>query len=645
MSNRPRPSVLDMFDPLARPSTPPRDGSSSDSDKENSQPVNSELGMTAIFGRTYKLQHCSPTQPRQLKNRLVDVGDMTLDLSQVHVEEYDSDDEDQHLLSISMPEDNEDASDSETENTEPPTGMRTLQSSPATPRTPLGELQVDLTTPVLRSKVFKRKILESSPSTPQTFSKSPLSAVIDSVNSSGRSFASQEPSTPTLGSPLPSPKLAPEIKVSSADSDADDGDEADTEENENDIPEPENVPLGPALLPSPGLLPSALDSSVSRNTNRMSLDLHSSFQLQFSSSDASFDLMNDKISFLHSTSKGGESFLNDLDESMEDDENVAPTTMPSPASSSKTTPRTSPNAKEVINALSPSLASLSVPADEDHKHIAEVVAADVKDTAEENSDSESKPTSLVEDTSVVRSAVFHPPVQGPVFTAPVPKLTARSSAQAVMATPKVPAGRRTSMAPPALVPALRIVKRRNEPEPRVARIRPSAMSMMKEEPAMVSTPVMLKEQTGTEAATKPRRSSVSTARGAANASGPRRLGGVDAVAPPVQTLKLGGSGPKRIKVPASAAPAEVAVRPASYVDAPAPIRSASRMEAPAPSRSLSRVSSAPVTTTKDATGRAPPPRAVSSRLPAPSSRIPGIGRATGLPMPATKRAAVPVRRA
>ena len=65
--NRPRHSVLALFDPLAAPATPTRD---EDEDKENSTP------LSAFFARPHSLHPSTPVAlPRR---RLVDVGDTTI---------------------------------------------------------------------------------------------------------------------------------------------------------------------------------------------------------------------------------------------------------------------------------------------------------------------------------------------------------------------------------------------------------------------------------------------------------------------------------------------------------------------------------------------------------------------------------------
>ncbi|KAF8640698.1 hypothetical protein AX17_000354 [Amanita inopinata Kibby_2008] len=78
---RPRHSVLSLFDPLAAtdiPSTPPRINTSPDSDKENnSPPPENHLTFSAFFNRTHQQQSFPPVS--LLRKRLVDIGDLTLD--------------------------------------------------------------------------------------------------------------------------------------------------------------------------------------------------------------------------------------------------------------------------------------------------------------------------------------------------------------------------------------------------------------------------------------------------------------------------------------------------------------------------------------------------------------------------------------
>ncbi|KAF9448177.1 hypothetical protein P691DRAFT_65767 [Macrolepiota fuliginosa MF-IS2] len=79
--NRPRSSIISLFDPLANsttseiPSTPRRDAS--DADKENHSSSPNSLTMTMFINKIAK-----PTlhpQPAPLKRRLIDLGDMTLE--------------------------------------------------------------------------------------------------------------------------------------------------------------------------------------------------------------------------------------------------------------------------------------------------------------------------------------------------------------------------------------------------------------------------------------------------------------------------------------------------------------------------------------------------------------------------------------
>ncbi|EPT01698.1 hypothetical protein FOMPIDRAFT_1119763, partial [Fomitopsis schrenkii] len=76
MANKPRNSVLYLFDPLESMSTPRRDGSpdSSSSDKENDvQPGE----VTMFFNRIYTSQ--KDTVPKTPNGKLIDFGDTTAD--------------------------------------------------------------------------------------------------------------------------------------------------------------------------------------------------------------------------------------------------------------------------------------------------------------------------------------------------------------------------------------------------------------------------------------------------------------------------------------------------------------------------------------------------------------------------------------
>lgn len=72
------------------------------------------------------------------------------------------------------------------------------------------------------------------------------------------------------------------------------------------------LPSPPSASSQPHRLRPNPPKTSSHDPKRRSIDLYSSFQLQLQSEDASFDLLNDKISFLASGS-GMESFMNAME--------------------------------------------------------------------------------------------------------------------------------------------------------------------------------------------------------------------------------------------------------------------------------------------------------------------------------------------
>jgi hypothetical protein len=298
--NRPRTSILNIFDPLASP--PIRDAPSPDSDKENSTPSH-------------------PISPVKLTRRLVDVGDITVQDHPILLLLNDDDDElhihDENDLSLSST------------TPRPPLKINDLSSSP---RTPLAELPVECdTSPVARSKTYKR-----SPLPPSTHpdpehvlhSGSAILSVINEVNSLGISFASPSPRSRILPLPqdiddlteelLPSDTSVPQIIVSSADSLRNSvatlNLESSTSTLITDTVRPfDNAPPTPPSEDPSQILPRlrlTLPKSSSHDLNRQSIDLHSSFELHLKSGETSFDLLNDRVSFF---APGGdaESFFGD----------------------------------------------------------------------------------------------------------------------------------------------------------------------------------------------------------------------------------------------------------------------------------------------------------------------------------------------
>jgi hypothetical protein len=296
--NRPRSSILNLFDPLASPRV-----ASPDSDKENS----------VLFGFSH------PISPVKLTRRLVDVGDITVQDHSIHLLLDDDDDE---------PDDENDSFPSTTPRPLLKVNDLVPSSSPS-PRTPLAELPVEYdASPVARSKTYKRPLLSTQPDPdPPSRGGSAILSVINEVNSSGLSFASPSPRLRVLSLPqdtndlteevLHSDTSAPQIIVSSADSLRNSVATLNLENSTStlitDTVRPfDNAPPTPPENPSqllPRLRPT-LPNSSSCDPNRQSIDLHSSFELHLKSGETSFDLLNDRVSFF---APGGdaESFFGD----------------------------------------------------------------------------------------------------------------------------------------------------------------------------------------------------------------------------------------------------------------------------------------------------------------------------------------------
>ncbi|KAG1759304.1 hypothetical protein EDD22DRAFT_145591 [Suillus occidentalis] len=364
--SRPRYSVLNLFDPLnARPrsevTTP---DSLSGSDKENAEPScesyyeSDRLTMTAFFNRTYKTQskHYSPVV---LKTRLVDVGDMTIMdetadlLSGLTIEEEPEDDVDNaSLVHESMDIDEQDSLATPTNS--PPRQMHHRYNSAQTPlseqtptphaqRAPLADISMDAT-PVPRKVV---KLALASPEAPNSCVErysspvsairashatlapagSPLASVINAINFTDQNMPSvgciPEHVTPTIVvsrrqenptsstaqlSPSPSTALLTHTHLSESVPTLSDAPSPPPAKYQTQSPPLNDTLTAPTARPR--LRARAhTTSSPSFNPRRNSVDLQSSFNLQLNCPDASFDLLNDRISFF-----GGDAFAIDTDD-------------------------------------------------------------------------------------------------------------------------------------------------------------------------------------------------------------------------------------------------------------------------------------------------------------------------------------------
>jgi len=317
-AQRPRLSILTLFDPLSSSSDSP------DSDKENDCGDSSFFHPFGFSKRVY-----SPM--RRLRRRLVDVGDMTVeepDIRDLIEEELEAEINQTFTL-----EEDENATLTFRDMAKAATpkwsgkhaGRRGTPNILSSPRTPLAEIVTrGEITPVARMKIFKR------PPASSTHATSPLNSIhtaegvptlvihdLDNVSANppfptfvppvtfsgdhekkSGSPGSMAASTATLEIPTSSGALIRDTPVPLF------------------ISSSSNASRAPSPLTENRLRPNA---HVGESSNRHSVDLHSSFQMHLSSSETTFDLLNDKISFL-SSKNGLESFLDNEGASFCDDE-------------------------------------------------------------------------------------------------------------------------------------------------------------------------------------------------------------------------------------------------------------------------------------------------------------------------------------
>ncbi|RDB28934.1 hypothetical protein Hypma_015731 [Hypsizygus marmoreus] len=688
-ATRPRESVLNLFDPLAS-AIDDRDAPSPDSDKENaSPPIASDCSMTAaFFGRTYK-----QASPIMFKRRLVDVGDVTVDdpstfAMLTDVEELDDDDDSDEendtlvlhhailgtpVRSAFLPE-------------------RTTPSAP-TPRTPLGELSLDRDmTPVARTKMYRRPVAPlSSLSTTDADPPAPsettvIGSVINSVNASGTTFASPRPNTLPLdlhdlaaddGHKHENPHdiEAPQITVSSADALSDSlctlnlDTPAGTLLTDTSRPfsvTPHSPSSEASSSPSINRLRPNPPNASAHEKNRLSVDLYSSFQLQLQSEEASFDLLNDKISFLAS-SNGMDSFLNTMEADDSFDMAVEEANLQSALDnirreeheSSKAVPIAVVPAKDVVTAVSmpefkpkicppqkssptaistPEISRPSLFKKRSSLGTGSGPSSPISGTFSlGNRSSASPPTKLPVPSSPTTASVFAPP-------APVPAPPTATYADIQTPAPHLRDG--LAMPPPA-VPALRIVKRTKKygheksssSGSASSSEAPSAPEAVPEAPRLYRAVTMSSTATATTAPTLIRHVSAPVA---VNIVPPVRAAGPSRVIAPVQSTSHApmirtGTGPRRVPIAENPAVA-VSHKPPPVVDTTGPRRvliaapTAPKIgvAAPAPATAPIAPIKAPATSGLRAparygagAGASALPRPVS-RLPAPSAS--GIAR-------------------
>ncbi|KAG6331537.1 hypothetical protein ID866_7547, partial [Astraeus odoratus] len=360
--NHPRYSVLNLFDPLTTPTTPTKDAESdrevstpdsiSGSDKENAVPHydtysnckphedSDKLTMTVFFNRTYKTQPAY-IPPVPLRKRLIDVGDATVTM----------DDASEMLSALAI---SEDSTAADATSGPSPGGDTSFEDYLATPvghrlapeplwtprprpsaklcRAPLVDIPVDAT-PVPRKAGANIAgatacDVRSPPSTVVRAPRLPPSAsLIQSPLSSCATTSNLAPERDEEGSTV-TPESGNVVIVVSEPTEADDTVKlstaypllTETPLSESALPPspssldkelPQDITENPAFLsaaprprPRSKTLSSSGEGEPSQDPNRLSVDLHSSFNWQLQCPEASFDLLNDRISFF-----GGDSFV------------------------------------------------------------------------------------------------------------------------------------------------------------------------------------------------------------------------------------------------------------------------------------------------------------------------------------------------
>ncbi|KXN86776.1 hypothetical protein AN958_09657 [Leucoagaricus sp. SymC.cos] len=367
-TNRPRPSLIKLFDPLVNstnseiPSTPRRDSVDAQADKENksASPFNS-LTMTMFVNKiSNPLPH---PQPTPLKRRLVDIGDMTLEdaacpdalLDESIEEEFNANFEQAGI-------EDENATLTFRDMVKAATPLKTLktvlespvaQSSPAN-RTPLANIsqgqETSLCLPeapssseLITGQLAPEGVLAevSSPQEPTNpdlvlesnvapedvpLPPSPIMSTRDLLPADvvpDQRLPTHLRASSSTASSLEIPSLESSSNTPSPTANTSDSSESSGISSTNtSIPivvsdsSPPSSPILPqvksesddVVSPLPMLRPNL---PIGNEQNRVSVDLHASFQMQMQSEEMSFDLLSDKVSFLQG---GMESFLTTTEE-------------------------------------------------------------------------------------------------------------------------------------------------------------------------------------------------------------------------------------------------------------------------------------------------------------------------------------------
>ncbi|KAH9847653.1 hypothetical protein C2E23DRAFT_889754 [Lenzites betulinus] len=305
---KPRNSVLYLFDPLHQsPSTPRRDSSPElgNSDKENDLPPGD---VTVFFDCIYADSKHRPIQLQTPQGKLIDIGDTPVQGHLWDETDHDGSDAD------------EEQSENEPENSSvifapsrSPLVDLDLEATPRPPQHAPRPLQAPMFSPGA-SSFHKGRPIQALLAAPQG---SPLAEVINSITFAALTTSEDASTTAVPGSPhdaedaisaRPSSPF-PVITVCAPETPSTPLFDLDRDGGSVEV----SAVGASTLRPS-----STLTQLSSDDLRRVSVDLYSSFHLQMQSAEMSFDLLNDKISFLgggqDSFWAGGEDATFDLDE-------------------------------------------------------------------------------------------------------------------------------------------------------------------------------------------------------------------------------------------------------------------------------------------------------------------------------------------
>lgn len=294
-----RESIISLFDPLSTPPhTPTRDTHSPDSasDKENDGPAVQPGQLTAFFNRVY-------THPKAVslpRGKLIDFGDVSFDADEDAIAG--------DLCAGRGNEADEDATDGLSGRFHAESVDKVAQTPEPVQRRPLMDIKLERT-PVQDARLLQTAAEQDAAAQPAlAHSRSedggsethasvaaapfgtPLADIINSINLGVMNI--DEPRSPRDAA---AGDICPDITVVPP-----------TSAPPSPSPASATVPPESASLLSPSTSASVFSVPVRRqhattsphDPRRASVDLYSSFSMQMQSSDMSFDLLNDKISFL-----------------------------------------------------------------------------------------------------------------------------------------------------------------------------------------------------------------------------------------------------------------------------------------------------------------------------------------------------------